>query len=229
MSMNEKKLLWMERTSKSDLIASVWSCSALVTKTRTALADPCISIALVSEGESMRVVLRGPETKPRNELLTLGYTCTTIRLQPGVLLQGFSPQNFINSMLALPVDTAGRFWFEGTCLQFPDFDNAELLIDQLYNLGYLSQEILSSGNIRAAKTLTTRSHARLIKRITGLSPYRLYQLQRMHQALRLLKAGMRPTAVALELDFVDQSHLTHASRQFLGHTPKQLLYVPQNP
>ena len=224
-----KQLTWRERTSESRFVASVWACSTSAATTRTVLADPCISIALVTEDSSTRAILRGPETKPRSEPLAAGYTCTTIRLRPGVLLRGFSAQKFINSLLVLPADAASRFWFEGTRLQFPDFDHAELLIEQLYNLGYLRHETTSSKGTQATKVLSPRSYARLVKRTTGLSPYQLHQLQRMHQALKLLKQGAAVATVAAELNFVDQSHLTHASKQFLGHTPKQLLRLPQIP
>ena|ERR1041385_1390215 len=224
---DETKFIWQERSSKLAFVASVWTCSASVVITRPVLADPCISITYVRGGGFRRVILRGPETKPRDELVVPGFTRTTIRLHPGVLLRGFPAQKFINRSLMLPADVAGRFWLEGALLQFPDFDNAERLIDQLYNLGYLRHGISSSMNVQAVKGLSTRSYYRLIKRTSGLSPYQLHQLQRIHQALKLLKEGMPATKVAAELDFVDQSHLTHAAKQFLGYTPNQLLSIPQ--
>jgi AraC-like DNA-binding protein len=156
-----------------------------------------------------------------------GFTWTTIRLHPGTLLRGFPTQKFINGSLTLPVDAQRWFWLEDNRLQFPDFDNAERLIYQLNNLGYLCRGVSDGSNAQAAKVLSSRSYSRLIKRTTGLSPYQLYQLQRIHQALRLLKKGMPTPAVAAELNFVDQSHLTHAAKKFLGYTPKQLLSVPQ--
>jgi AraC-like DNA-binding protein len=229
MSTKEPELTWLERTSNSEFVASVWSCSTSAATTRTILADPCISIALVSKGDNMQVVLRGPETKPSREHLASDYACLTIRLQPGVLLRGFPAQRLIGSSFALSVNAARQFRLEGTRFQFPDFDNAELLIDQLHKLGYLRHGVSSDSYAQAAMAPSTRSHSRLIKRVTGLSPYQLHQLQRIHQALRMLKRGMSATAVATELDFVDQSHLTHASKQFLGHTPKQLLSLPQVP
>jgi AraC-like DNA-binding protein len=225
--MNKAKFLWLERASKSEFVVSVWVCSTPVVTTRPVLADPCISITFISGGVYRQVILRGPETKPRGELLVPGFTRTTIRLRPGVLLRGFPAQKFINKSLLLPVDATGQFWFEGARLQIHDFDNAERLIDQLYNLGYLSHGVSSDANSQVAKVLSARSYARLIKRTTGLSPYQLYQLERIHQALKLLKEGMPATRVAAELNFVDQSHLTHAAKQFLGYTPKQLLSVPQ--
>lgn len=204
----------------------MWTCSTPIATLRTVLADPCTSIALVGKDGNTEVVLRGPETKPRSELLAPGYRCTTIRLRPGILLRGFPVQKFINSLLILPADAAAWFWLEGARLQFPDFKHAELLVDRLQDLGYLSYD---DSTPQATKTLSPRSYFRLIKRTTGLSPYQLQQLQRIHEALRLLKQGVTAARVAAELNFVDQAHLAHASRQFLGHTPKELRDLPQEP
>jgi AraC-like DNA-binding protein len=53
----------------------------------------------------------------------------------------------------------------------------------------------------------------------GLSP-RVYQLHiRLSMARKLLRAGERPAAVAADLGFVDQSHLTRHFRRLLGVTP----------
>jgi len=221
--MNDAKLRWQERVSKSEFVASVWTCSALGATSHTVLADPCISIAVVKDGRGNHVFLRGPTTKPHDELLEPGYTCTSIRLRPGVVVRNISAQKLIDNSLMFSVDAEMCFWFEGTRLRAPDFDNAEIFIDQLFNLGYLNDEMANS------KMSSTKSYSRLIKRTTGFSPYRLHQLQRAHQALRLLKQGMTATAVAAELNFVDESHLTRVVKQFLGHTPKQLLYLPQAP
>jgi hypothetical protein len=221
--MNDAKLRWQERVSTSKFVASVWTCRALAETSHTVLADPCISIALVRDDQGIHVFLQGPTTKPHNELLKPGYECTSIRLRPGVVMRNLSSQKLINNSLMFSVDAKMCFLFEGTRLQSPDFDTAEVLIDQLCSLGYLNYEASND------KVLSTRSYSRSIKRTTGFSPYRLYQLQRAHQALKLLKQGMSATAVAAELKFVDESHLTRVVKQFLGHTPKQLLYLPQAP
>lgn len=227
--MSQAKLEWRERTSASEFVTSVWTCSTAEATRRTVLADPCISIALVKGDGQAEVILSGPSTRPRSEYLPSGYVCTAIRLRPGVVLRGFLAQGVINSSLAVPADAASRFWLAGSELQFPDFQYTELLIDQLQTLGYLSYESSIAQPPRATKTLSARTYFRLVKRTTGLSPYQLQQLQRIHEALKLLKQGVPAATVAAELDFVDQSHLAHASRQFLGHTPKELLDLPQTP
>jgi hypothetical protein len=226
--MSRGELTWRERTSELEMIASVWTCNVLEETTRSVLADPCISIDLVQEGGSSRVVLSGPGTEPCKELLASGYRCTAIRLRPGVVLRGFSAKNFINESLTLPTDADARFWLEGSRLQFPGYDTAEQLISQLQALGYVHYENSNEEDPRS-QGMSSRSYARLTKKTTGLSPYKLHQLQRIHQAIRLLKQGAPAATVAVELDFVDQAHLTRAVKQFSGYTPKELRDLPQNP
>lgn len=218
---------WQERKSDSEFVASVWICTTSTRTTRMALADPSFSISLVKVNQRTQIVLSGPKTKPFYRPLPPGYTCMTIRLKPGVFLKSFSPQNFINSSLTIPADAMSRFQFRDTQLRFPDFEHAELLVDRLHKLGYLgyaSRSLVCSDN-----RSSLRNDARLVKRITGLSPYQLYQLQRAHQALRLLKQGVPAVEVASNLGFVDQPHLIRASKHFFGRTPKQLSSLPQTP
>lgn len=226
--MSKTELVWRERTSELKFIASVWTCNASEVTSRTVLADPCISIILVKSAESSEVIIRGPETKPRDEVLLPGYTWTAIRLQPGVQLKNFPIQQFLDSFLAIPADDNGRFQFEGTWLQFPRFNNTEQLIEYMQKRGLISGEIIDSKE-QPKQGLSSKSYSRLVKRTTGLSPYKLHQLQRMHEALQLLKQGIPATTIAADLGFVDQAHLIRAAKQFLGHTPKELIHLPQKP
>ncbi len=222
-NMKDAKLTWQERVSESKFVASVWRCDVLAATSRTVLADPCVSIDIIKSPLNTRAILRGPTTKPYRISLETGYTHTGIRLHPGVTMQDFSAQEFLDRSWELSVNNGERVGFKNTQLQLPDFDTAEDFIEQLHRMGYLSYEV------SAKKAVSIRSHSRLVKRTTGLSPYRLLQVQRAHQALRLLKEGVPAATVAVELNFVDESHLTRVVKQFLGHTPKQLLYLPQTP
>jgi hypothetical protein len=226
--MNKPALIWRHRTSELDLIDSVWSGTASEITPRTVLADPCISIILVKSNSSAEVIIRGPETKPREELYMPGYTWIGIRLRPGVQLKNFPNQHFTDSFRMLPADSNGRFQFEGTLLQFPDFNNAEQLIEQMHDLGYISGKVINSQEF-PKQGMSSKSYYRFIKRSTGLSPYKLHQLQRMAEAFHLLRQGVPPATVAAELGFADQAHLHRAVKQFLGHTPKELLRWPHKP
>jgi hypothetical protein len=227
-SMNKTELIWKHRASELDLIASVWSCNASEITPRTVLADPCISIIFVKRNNSAKVVLRGPETKPRNEHYMPGDTWLGVRLRPGVRLKNFPTEQYIDCSRALPAGSDGRFLFEGTLLEFPDFDNAEQLIEQMRDLGYINGKALDSHEF-PKQGMSPKTYSRFIKRSTGLSPYKLQQLQRIAEVFRLLQQGMPPATIASELGFADQAHLHRAAKQFLGHTPKELLRWPRKP
>lgn len=223
------ELIWQERQSNSPLVESVWSSHAPVVTSRMAIADPCISLMFVINSDGAGVVLMGPKTRPCSVSLPAGYSSLSIRLKPGVFLEGLPTQELTDRSLILPVDAKAQFLLNGVRLQFPDFNNAELLIEQLSDRGHLGYEPPNDVGAWKAGNESSRTYARKLRRITGLSPYQFHQLQRMHKALGLLKRGMTAVEVASELAFVDQSHLTHASKRFFGHTPGQLPSLPQMP
>jgi hypothetical protein len=225
--MNETQLSWEERASELEVIDSVWTGIASEVTPRTVLADPCSSIILVKGGDDSEVILRGPETKPRGDILLPGYTWIGIRLKPGIHFKGFPAHQFTDKFHTLPADHSNYFEFDGIQLHFPDFENVEQLVEHMYDLGCLSGTVLEAQEF-PKQGMSSKSYSRYVKRNTGLSPYKLRQLQRMAEALRLLRQGMSSAKVASELGFADQAHLTRAAKQFLGHTPKELAQWPRN-
>lgn len=222
------KIAWRERPSELDLVASVWTCSPAEITPRTVLADPCTSIILVRSNDRTKIVLRGPETKPRNEHYMPGTTWVGIRLHPGVKLKNFPAQQYVDCSRSLPADSSGRFLFEGTLLHFPEFNNVEVLIERMCELGFISGNALGDQD-STKQEMSPKTYARFIKQNTGLSPYKLHQLQRMSKVFKLLQEGMPPATIASELGFADQAHLHRAVKQFFGHTPKELLRWPLKP
>ncbi|QIY79590.1 helix-turn-helix domain-containing protein [Chromobacterium violaceum] len=73
--------------------------------------------------------------------------------------------------------------------------------------------------LAAAVGLSPWQLCRQFKRETGLPPVAWRNQLRVARARKLLAAGMRPGAAALELGFADQPHLTRAFQQALGVTP----------
>jgi hypothetical protein len=218
-------LLWRERNPELESIASVWAIRAAVIMERIVPADPCISIIFVQSDASAEVIIRGPETAPRSEILLPGYTWIGIRLRPGVQIRNFPARELTDSFRVLPADNDGQFQFEESLLHFPSFSNAEQLITQMRDLGYVSGKGLNSKE-SPERVMSSKSYYRFVKRSTGLPPYKLHQLQRMSEALDLLRKGMPAATVASELGFADQAHLTRAAKQFLGYTPKELIRWP---
>jgi AraC family transcriptional regulator len=71
--------------------------------------------------------------------------------------------------------------------------------------------------------LSPSHFATLFRRATGASPYRYLTRLRVERARELLLASSRPiAAIAAEVGFYDQSHLTRHMKRILGVAPGQL-------
>ncbi|QEL57407.1 helix-turn-helix domain-containing protein [Chromobacterium paludis] len=78
---------------------------------------------------------------------------------------------------------------------------------------------LSLQQLAQAVGLSPWQLCRQFKQLTGLPPVAWRNQLRVARARRLLASGLAPGAVALELGFADQPHLTRAFQQALGVTP----------
>jgi AraC-like DNA-binding protein len=73
--------------------------------------------------------------------------------------------------------------------------------------------------LAAAVGLSPFHFARVFRRATGLPPHSWLMQRRVEQARALLKVGCTPLAVAMQLGFADQSHLTRQFKQTYGIGP----------
>jgi AraC-like DNA-binding protein len=73
--------------------------------------------------------------------------------------------------------------------------------------------------LAAAVGLSPFHFARVFRRATGLPPHTWLMQRRVEQARALLKSGCTPLAVAMQLGFADQSHLSRQFKQTYGIGP----------
>lgn len=73
--------------------------------------------------------------------------------------------------------------------------------------------------LAAAVGLSPFHFARVFRRATGLPPHSWLMQRRVERARALLKSGCTPLAVAMQLGFADQSHLTRQFKQTYGIGP----------
>jgi len=69
--------------------------------------------------------------------------------------------------------------------------------------------------------LTRFSLAKQFRQRFGVSPYRYVCLVRVRQAQAMMEQGQRPTEIASEVGFFDQSHLARHFKRLCGMTPRQ--------
>ncbi|MEE0704949.1 MAG: AraC family transcriptional regulator [Adlercreutzia sp.] len=73
--------------------------------------------------------------------------------------------------------------------------------------------------LAAEEGLSTYALIRAYKRRFAITPMRHLASLRVECACRLLREGVEPAAVAAQVGFADQAHLTRAFKQRLGTTP----------
>ncbi|MBV1790811.1 AraC family transcriptional regulator [Marinobacterium sp. D7] len=69
--------------------------------------------------------------------------------------------------------------------------------------------------------MTRFSLAKQFRRRVGMSPYRYVCQVRVRQAKSMMQQGQRPTEIAGEVGFFDQSHLARHFKRLCGMTPRQ--------
>lgn len=78
-------------------------------------------------------------------------------------------------------------------------------------------------SLQASSNLTRRRLEQLFSEKIGLSPKRIHRIQRIRQAIELMR--LHPeyslSRIAHHFHFFDQSHFNHELRTFTGFTPRQ--------
>lgn len=69
--------------------------------------------------------------------------------------------------------------------------------------------------------LTRFSLAKQFRQRVGVSPYRYVCQVRVRQAKAMMEQGQRPTEIASEVGFFDQSHFARHFKRLCGMTPRQ--------
>ncbi len=120
-------------------------------------------------------------------------------------------------MRFLPVD-GDRFELDGTALLLPTFENAEELIDQMIEAGLLkSDDLVAKAFSEKAKAASKRSVQLHFKRTTGITQKDFQMIRRAQEAVRRLKTGEAPAAVAADLGYTDQPHMIKSIKAIMGH------------
>jgi AraC-like DNA-binding protein len=71
--------------------------------------------------------------------------------------------------------------------------------------------------------LSSRTVRHRFLRATGLTRCRIRQIERAQQAATLLRRGNPISDAVHEVGYIDQPHLTRSFKQWIGHTPAQIL------
>ena len=116
------------------------------------------------------------------------------------------------------------FWLKGSAWQFPDYDNVEPFIDRLVREDVLVRDPVVNAALQdQLPEMPSRTVRHRFLRATGLTQSHIRQVERAQRAAALLRQGQPILDTVYEVGYFDQPHLTRALKQWIGHTPAQII------
>jgi hypothetical protein len=149
-----------------------------------------------------------------------------IKFSLGAFMPHLPPRDFLDVETPMPEAASNSFWLKGSAWQFPDFDNAETFIDRLVREDVLVRDPVVKATLQGRpQAMASRTVRHRFLRATGLTQLHIYQAERAQRAEALLQQGVPLLDTVFEVGYFDQPHMTRALKQFIGHTPGQIVQM----
>ena len=174
----------------------------------------------------MQAFVVGPLAKSGIVSWGEGAEILWIKFKLGTFIPHLPTRDLLDLETLLPEAASNSFWLKGSAWQFPDFENADTFVNRLMREDILAHDPLVKAALDdqpaevAPRTLRHR-----FLHSTGLTQTYIRQMQRAQQAAALLERGMAILDVVDAAGYFDQPHLTRALRQFIGHTPAEIVWM----
>jgi AraC-like DNA-binding protein len=147
-----------------------------------------------------------------------------IKLKLGTFMPHLPTRNFLDTETILPGAASQSFRLKGSAWQFPDYDNVETFVDRLARDEVLVRDPVVSAALQdQLPEMPSRTVRHRFLRATGLTQSHIYQFERAKRAAALLGQGVSILDTVYEAGYFDQPHLTRSLKQFIGHTPAQII------
>lgn len=174
-----------------------------------------------------KLLLVGPLATSGEVSFGEGAELLWIKFALGTFMPHLPTKTLLNTEIALPGATDQSFWLHGSAWEFPDPANVETFIERLVRQEVLVRDpVINSALQDQRPDVAERTIRHRFLRATGLTQSHIRQHERALQAARLLQQGVSILDTVYEAGYYDQPHLTRALKQFIGHTPAQLISQP---
>jgi hypothetical protein len=214
-----------ERLADSPFVERVW-------RSHSERADAFSSVAAANwemvvskhEGKTSFIV-RGPETRGSTVECPAEGEWVAIRFKVGTYMPLFLPSDLRDrNDKVLPDASSRSFWLQGSAIEHPTFENAEVFVKRLVDRGLIKVDPVVSGVLNGdSQRLSTRTAQRRFLKITGLTQTSIEQIHRARRTTLLLKHGRSIADAVFEGGYYDQAHLTRSLKYYVGQTPGQIL------
>jgi len=166
----------------------------------------------------------GPLTSSGTAAWGEGAEILWIKFKLGVFMPHLPARVYIDGEQALPEASSQRFWWKGSARQFPSYENVETFIERLVREDDLVRDPVVDAALQDQQLeISPRTVRHRFLQATGQTQNHIRQYERAIKAASLLRHGVSILDTVFEAGYFDQPHLTRSLKQFVGHTPAQIL------
>ena len=220
--------LFEERRSDSPYIDAVTRGRTAGEGSTIRPAESRWHMVLVKHNGQARLIVTGALTTSGVVPFIEDIELLWIRFALGTFMPSLPARNLLDRETLLREATCRSFWLNGSTWQYPDFDNVETFVDRLIRDETLVCDPIVSAVVQGHiqehhQEMASRTLRHRFLQATGLSHSHIQQIERAQQAAALLRQGVSISDAVYQAGYYDQPHLTRSLRQWVGHTPAQLI------
>ena len=217
-------LIAEERLSDSPYIESVMRGWTMSEGTTIRPAEIHWHMIFVKHPGGTLPLVVGPLTSSGTASWGEGGEILWIKFKLGVFMPHFPAKDYIDGEQSLPDASSERFWWKGAARQFPTYENVETFIERLVREDDLVRDPVVDAALQDQPVeMSARTVRHRFLHATGQTQSHIRQYERAIKAASLLRHGVSILDTVFESGYFDQPHLTRSLKQFVGHTPAQIL------
>lgn len=221
-------IIYEERLSDSPYVETIthgWTVSA---DSPIRPAECHWHMVLVRQNGNVQLLVVGPLTTAGVVSWTEGAELLWIKFKLGTFMPHLPARDFLDVETILPEAASNSFWLNGSAWQFPDYENADTFVNRLVRDGLLVSDPVVNAALQDQLSETpSRTVRHRFLRATGLTQSHIHQIARAQRAAALLRQGVSILDTVYEAGYFDQPHLTRSLKQWIGHTPAQIVRLSQ--
>ena len=217
-------IIYEERASDSPYVETITHGRTASDGSTIRPAECRWHMVIVRQDGNARLLVVGPWTTAGVASWTEGAEILWLRFSLGTYMPHLPTKNVLDTETILPEAASRSFWLKGSAWQFPDHENVETFVERLVRNDVLVRDPVVNAVLQdRPQGLSRRTVRHRFLRVTGLTQGRIRQVERAQRAAALLQQGASIPDVVYELGYFDQPHLTRSLKQWVGHTPAQIV------
>lgn len=220
--------IYEERGSDSPYVETITRGYTAGTGSTIRPAECHWHMVFVKLNGSVRPIFVAPLTTAGVVSYTEGVEILWIKFRLGTFMPHLPVRKFLDKETILPEATNRSFWLKGSAWQFPDFENVETFIDHLVRNDVLVRDPVVNAALQdQLSRVPSRTVRHRFLQATGLSQNQIHQIERARHAAALLTQEVSILDTVHTAGYFDQPHLTRSLKQWVGHTPAQIVRMRQ--